>query len=46
MDGKEYIIETLPPGSIINPTAFLVDDEIDTTNRAINNCVCYFLTID
>ena len=46
MDGKEYIVETLPRGSIINSVAFLIDDTIDTYNKAVESVVLYFVTID
>jgi CRP-like cAMP-binding protein len=36
----------LPSGSVINPTAFLVEDEIDFTLTAIESSQLYYLDID
>jgi hypothetical protein len=32
-NGTDFVIEFLPQGSILNPTAFLIEDEVDTINR-------------
>ena len=39
---SEFIIERLNKGSVINPTAFLIEDEIDTIYRA-NGTVTVFM---
>ena len=47
MDGaSEFIIERLSQGSVINPTAFLIEDEIDSTMRAAASVVIYKLTVE
>ena len=46
MDNQsEFIIERLTKGSIINPTAFLVEDEVDTIFRAAAPCTLYKLQV-
>jgi len=36
----------LTPGSVINPIAFLIEDEIDTTFRAASTITLYKLKVD
>lgn len=45
-NGTEFVIEMLPQGSILNPTAFLIEDEVDTINKAATSCVLYKLEVE
>jgi hypothetical protein len=45
-DGTDFIIEVLPAGSVLNPVAFLIEDEVDTINRTGTSCVIYTLNVD
>jgi CRP-like cAMP-binding protein len=45
-NGTDFVIEILPQGSILNPIAFLIEDEIDTINRTASPCVVYHLNVD
>jgi len=44
-NGTEFIIERLTSGSVINPTAFLIEDEIDTIFRAGSTAVIFTLNV-
>lgn len=44
-NGTEFIIERLTSGSVINPTAFLVEDEIDTIIRAGSSTTIFSLNV-
>lgn len=44
-NGTEFIIERLISGSVINPTAFLVEDEIDTIFRAGKSTTIFTLNV-
>jgi len=44
-NGTEFIIERLTSGSVINPTAFLIEDEIDTIFRAGSTAVIFELNV-
>jgi len=42
MDNQsEFVIERLTRGAVINPTAFLIEDEIDTIFRAVGSVTTY-----
>ena len=45
-NGTEFVIERLTQGSVINPTAFLIEDEVDTTFRAANTVTLYKLNVE
>jgi CRP-like cAMP-binding protein len=45
-NGTRFVIEILPEGSILNPIAFLIEDEIDTINLAGTSCVLYRLNVE
>jgi CRP-like cAMP-binding protein len=44
-NGTEFIIERLTSGSVINPTAFLIEDEIDTIFRAGSTATIFRLNV-
>ena len=44
-NGTEFIIERLTSGSVINPTAFLIEDEIDTIFRAGSTVTIFALNV-
>jgi CRP-like cAMP-binding protein len=44
-NGTEFVIERLISGSVINPTAFLVEDEIDTIFRAGSSTTIFTLNV-
>jgi CRP-like cAMP-binding protein len=45
-NGTQFIIEILPEGSILNPIAFLIEDDCDTINKAGSSCVIYKLDVE
>jgi CRP-like cAMP-binding protein len=44
-NGTEFIIERLTSGSVINPTAFLIEDEIVTIFRAGSTATIFALNV-
>ena len=43
---REFVIENLQRGSVINHNSFLLDDDMDTDARVVTNSSVYYLTID
>lgn len=43
---REFVIESLHRGSIINHNSFLMNDDMDTDAKVVTNASVYFLSID
>ena len=43
---RDFVIESLHRGSVVNHNSFLMNDDMDTDAKVVANASVYFLSID
>ena len=43
---RDFVIESLHRGSVVNHNSFLMNDDMDTDAKVVTNASVYFLSID